>query len=167
MRRGVTRRVVLKRAGLVAGSAALADLTLTSGADAATKPTAHPAVVTRGGSETVQVEGDSTRLRLEGFPPGWNAMAGDRVFVAPSLEAAGVSVQPVCHWVSGKVAPADLRSTASLPISGSPTITDATVLDLRLLPRRRAGDRTLRPVRVAVADRATPGPRRVIAIREA
>ena len=166
MRRGVTRRVVLKRAGLVAAGAAVADVTLTSGADAATKSTAHPAVVTQGGSETVQVAGEATRLRLEGFPPGWNATAGDRVAVAPSLEASGVSAQPVCHWVSAKVAPADLRSTASLAIAGSPTITDSTVLDPRLLPRRRVGDRTLRPVRVAVADRATPGPRRVIAIRQ-
>ena len=166
MRTGVTRRLVLKRAGAVAAGAVVADVALTSRAAAATESTAHLAVVTQGGSETVQVTGEAAPLRLEGFPSGWNAMAGDSVVVAPSLEGAGVSVQPMCHWADASVAPADLRSTAGLAMAGSPTITDSTALDPRLLPRRRAGDRTLQPVRVAVADRAAPGPQRVIAVRQ-
>jgi hypothetical protein len=117
----------------------------------------------------VRVEGKiSGWVRAEGFPEGWQVAVGDRVLVAPSVEAAGVAAFPRTHWMPVTAAPADLMPGARLGGSDGPEITAATILDPGLITQRRTESRDPIPLMFAVADHVRSyGPERVFAIRGA
>jgi hypothetical protein len=118
----------------------------------------------RGGA--VRVNGSYQWLRLEGFPDRWRALAGDKVVVAPSPAGAGLSVQPLLHWMTAQAAPASLVAGARIGGAQGPVIDRATVVAAGLTGARSTGVRVPRQLMVAVADR-TSSPGRAVAIREA
>jgi len=118
----------------------------------------------RGGA--VRVNGGDQWLRLEGFPDRWRALAGDKVVVAPSPTGAGLSVQPLLHWMTTQAAPASLVAGARLGGAQGPVIDRATMVAAGLTGARGAGASTPRPLMVAVTG-ATSSVGRAFSIREA
>lgn len=167
MSRNHTRRSLLRNGGLAAAGG-LGLVGLTAGpAAAASSHQERIAVVHSASGGLVAVDGGVTVLPAEGFPDGWQLLAGDRVAVASSLAREGMAAFPVAHWISAEAAPAGLRPGARFAGGDGPEVTAATILTPGLAAARAGLLRARRFLRVAVADRVSSvGPDRAIAIRE-
>jgi hypothetical protein len=175
MRGRKSRRSIL-RAGLsIVGAAGFgaASGSAASHANAATRTTStgagRVAVVSEVRNGTVRVDGTVTGwFRLEGFPEGWQVIAGDKVTISPSVEREGVCAFPSAHWVTATAAPADLRAGARMGPANGPQMVTATALDEEITARRSVGDTEAKVLRVAVVDHVSvQAPDRILAIRSA
>jgi hypothetical protein len=175
MRGRKTRRSILRGGLAILGAAGFG--TAFGGAasrvNAATHPTStgtgRPAVVSEVRAGTVRVDGAVTGwFRTEGFPEGWQVVAGDRVTIAPSVEREGVSAFPSAHWVTVTAAPADLRAGGRIGLADGPTMVAATVMGDEITAKRSAGDTEAKVLSVAVVDHmSSQAPDRALAIRTA
>jgi hypothetical protein len=175
MRGKKSRRSIL-RAGLsILGAAGFGTAfgSAASRANAATRATStgtgRAAVVSEVRNGTVRVDGTITGwFRIEGFPEGWQVIAGDKVTIAPSVEREGVAAFPSAHWVTAAAAPADLRPGARIGLADGPEMVAATVVGDEITVQRSVGDTAAKVLRVAVADHvSSQAPDRVLAIRAA
>lgn len=171
MHQGRTRRSVLAGSGVLAIGAGLAGTT--ARASAATRPgtdaryrIAVVDAVHAGGR--VSVAGDPSTLRVEGVPPGWQVAVGDKVAVGPSPDMAGVTAQPLNHWVTYSASAEDLVPGHRLGGPAGPMVIGATSISASLSAYRSNGDRAVRRLSVAITDRLVPdSAQRILAIREA
>jgi hypothetical protein len=171
MHQGRTRRSVLAGSGALAIGAGLAGTTAC--ASSATRPGTDAqyriAVVdTVHAGGRVSVAGGPSTLRVEGVPPGWQVAVGDKVAVGPSPDTAGLTAQPLNHWVTYSASAADLVPGHRLGGPGGPMMIGATRISASLSAYRSNGDRTVRRLSAAITDRLAPdSAQRILAIREA
>lgn len=166
MPRSHTRRSLLRNGGLAAvGGLGLVGWGAGSAAAASSRQE-RIAVVNSASGGLVTVDGGTTALPAEGFPDGWQLLAGDKVAIAPSLLREGMAAFPVSHWIAAEAAPASLRPGVRFVGSGGPEMTATTVLAPGLAAARAGRMSTPRFLWVAVVDRVSSvGPDRAIAIR--
>jgi hypothetical protein len=162
-----TRRNLLRNVGLTAiGSLGLTGLGAGPAA-AASSGQERIAVVNSSADGQVLVDGGATVLPVEGFPDGWQLLAGDKVAVAPSLSHEGLAAFPVAHWIAAEAAPSALRPGARFAGSDGPAVTSATILAPGLAAAQAEGKRDSRFLLIHVADRVSSvGTDRALAIRE-
>jgi hypothetical protein len=176
MRGRETRRSILRGGLTILGAAGIGTAfgSAASRANAATQATSSGgtgrwAVVSEVRNGTVRVDGGITGwFRIEGFPEGWQVVAGDKVTIAPSVEREGMSAFPSAHWITVTAAPADLRPGSRLGHADGPEVVAATVVGDEITARRSVGDTEAKALRVAVADHmSSQAPDRALTIRTA
>lgn len=175
MRDRKSRRSILRGGLAILGAAGFGTAfgSAASRVNAATRATStgtgRAAVVSEVRDGTVRVDGAITGwFRIEGFPEGWQVVAGDKVTIAPSVEREGVSAFPSAHWVTATAAPTDLRPGARIGLADGPKMVAATVVGDEITARRSIGDTEAKVLRVAVADHvSSQAYDRVLAIRTA